>query len=85
VLALVPNVLLTKDRIWIQVHDQEEIEVESIAALTAALAALREDHTVDGSWILSPAANVRYDDMIGAIDAARAAQFPHFSIAGGPA
>lgn|GEM_PF-5552499 len=43
---------------------------------------LRGQHTVNGSWILKVAPERSYEDMISTIDAAQAAEFDKFTIAG---
>jgi len=61
-------------------HDPQHID--KIHELTAMLNGLRGQHTVNGSWILKVAPERSYEDMISTIDAAQAAEFDKFTIAG---
>ena len=83
--VLVPTVVLYKDGIRIELPDHDHLEVDTIQGITAALNAIRKEHPSNGNWILVPSADVLFDDLVGAMDAARAAQFPYVTIAGGPA
>ena len=70
--------LLTKEGVKLQLPDHELTHVGEIPAITAALQKLRETHSVDGSWTLVVDPALPYEDMIRAIDAASAANYPHF-------
>jgi len=78
-------VVLTENRIWIEIEDHEDIEVTGIADITVALLEVRQDHAVNGNWIVAPGVDVPFNDVVKAIDAARAAQFPNVMVAGGAA
>lgn len=82
---MVPRILLKPSGPQLQIPDHTPIEVQSIAAITGALMELRTHHPVNGSWILIPADDMPFDDLVSAIDAARAAEFPRFTLAAGPA
>ena len=77
--------MLLKDGLaWLQVPAHKPVEITGRGGITKALSALRESHEVGGSWILAPDSSTPFDAVIAAIDAARAAQFPHVSIVGAP-
>ena len=82
---MVPRILLKPSGPQLQVPNHPPIAVQSIAAITEALMQLRTDHPVNGSWILIPADDMPFDDLVSAIDAARAADFSRFTLAAGPA
>ena len=75
---------MTQEQIWIQVPNHDDVEVANVPAITAALDALRKEHKTQGNVVLAPAPNIPFDDMVGAMDAARAAQFPNVTVASGP-
>ena len=79
---MVPTVVLSENRIWIEIEDHEDIEVTGIADITVTLLDVRQSHPVNGSWIIAPSVDVPFNDVVKAIDAARAAQFPNVMVAG---
>jgi len=82
---VVPIVVLDRGGARLQLPEHEPVYVGPIEGLTRVLDALREDHPVDDSWILMPSADVEYNEMVRAIDAAAAARFTEVSVAGGSA
>ena len=65
------------------IPEDEPFELSGVAELTEVLNQIRRDHLVSENWILVPDSNVGYDVLIGAIDAARAAEFSYVTVAGG--
>jgi hypothetical protein len=78
-------VLLKDGQAWLQIPDHDPVEIGAQGGIRQALEELRDGHIVSGRWILVPGSSTPFDDVIAAIDAARAARFPHVTLASDPA